>query len=362
MKITGIETEEISIPLSEEAFDSTARWSEFNLLLVEVGTDEGISGVSDIGPLHGKEMGVFAEIIERILKPKVVGENPFNIEKIWRNCVGYGSSAYALGRAGAIITATSAIDIALWDILAKALETPLFSLLGGEFREEVRLYASFMGQPEVEKVREVLKDGFDAVKVKVGLGVQRDLEYLETLREELGNEFKLMVDGNQGYDFDDALRFSKGAKNLDIEWLEEPVDVYNFRILGELSRRIEIPIALGENYYMMNEFLEAIQCGARFIQPDFNHAGGITQIRKIASLSEFYSVKLAPHLHSPVGFLSGLHILLSSPSGCIAEYPVYGEEWDRIFRNYLKIEKSRARIIERGGIGFEAEDLRTISS
>lgn len=362
MKITGIETEEISIALGEEAFDSTARWSEFNLLLVEVETDEGISGISDIAPLHGKEMGVFREIIDRILKPKVIGENPFKIERIWRNCIGYGSSAYALGRAGAVVTATSAIDMALWDILGKSLDTPLHSLLGGEFREEVTLYASFMGQPEVERLREVLKKGFEAVKLKVGFDVQKDVEYLRTLREELGNDFRLMVDGNQGYDFEDAVRFARMAKELDIEWFEEPVDVYNFRILKELSRRMEIPLALGENYYMMNEFLEAIESGARFIQPDFNHAGGITQIRKIASLSEFHSVKLAPHLHSPVGFLSGVHVLVSSPSGCIAEYPIYGEEWDRIFRNCVKIERSKARLIRRSGIGFEPEELRAISS
>ncbi|MDI3503060.1 MAG: D-galactarolactone cycloisomerase [Archaeoglobi archaeon] len=362
MRITGIETEEISIALSEEAFDSTARWSEFNLLLVEVKTDEGVSGISDIAPLHGREMGVFREIIERILKPKLIGENPFKIERIWRNCIGYGSSAYALGRAGAVVTATSAIDIALWDILAKSLKTPLYSLLGGEFREEVTLYASFMGQPEVGRVEEVLKNGFEAVKLKVGFDVQKDLEYLRLLREELGNEFRIMVDGNQGYDFEDAVRFAREAEELSIEWFEEPIDVYNFRALKELSRRIEIPVALGENYYMMGEFLEAIESGARFIQPDFNHSGGITQIRKIASLSEFHSVKLAPHLHSPVGFLSGLHILLSSPSGYIAEYPVYGEEWDRIFRKYVEIEKSKARVIRRDGIGFEPEELIAISS
>jgi len=358
MKITEIETKEISIPLEEEAFDSTAKWSELNLLLVEVHTDEGIIGVSDIAPLHEREMGIFEKIIEEKLRQKVIGENPYDVERLWIKMVGIGSGAYTLGKSGAIITATSSIDVALWDIIGKSLDTPLYNLLGGKVRKEVELYASFMGQPSVERIKDALKRGFRGVKVKVGFNVKEDVEYLRKLREELGYDFKLMVDGNQGYDLEEAVEFGKKVRELEILWLEEPVNIYNFKALKMLSEKIEIPIAVGENYYMLNEFLMVMEEGfARFVQPDVNHAGGITPIRKISSLAEVYGVKLAPHLHSIVGIVAGLHVLTASPSGYVAEYPIYGGRWDEILREYAVIEDGKARIRDRGGIGVDLKDL-----
>jgi D-galactarolactone cycloisomerase len=360
MKITEIETEGISIPLEEEAFDSTAKWSEFNLLLVRVHTDEGVVGVSDIAPLHEKEMGIFERIIEEKLKQKIIGENPYDVERLWIKMVGTGSGAYSLGKSGAIVTATSSIDVALWDIIGKSLEISLYNLLGGKVREEIDLYASFMGQPPVERIKEVLKRGFRGVKVKIGFNVKEDVEYIRKIREELGYDFKLMVDGNQGYDLEEAVEFSKKVSDFGILWLEEPVNVYNFKTLKMLSEKVDIPLAVGENYYMLNEFLTVMEGGtARYIQPDVNHAGGITPIRKISSLAEVYGVKLAPHLHSIVGIVVGLHILIASPSGYVAEYPIYGESWDKILEKYAIIEGGKAKIRDKGGIGVDLKDLRT---
>ncbi|MGC8911638.1 MAG: enolase C-terminal domain-like protein, partial [Nitrososphaeria archaeon] len=216
MKIVKVETEAVSLPLDEEAFDSTAKWSEFNFLLVKVSTDSGITGLSDIAPLHGKEMGIFEKIILDKLSPKVVGENPYDVERIWAKMVGFGSEAYALGRSGAVVTASSAIDIALWDIISKSFNTPLYNLLGGKLKDSIELYASFMGQPSTERVKDVLLKGFRGVKVKVGFNVKSDIEYVRMLRNELGFEFKLMVDGNQGYSIEEAKAFAEMVKDFEI--------------------------------------------------------------------------------------------------------------------------------------------------
>ncbi|MCX8188822.1 MAG: mandelate racemase/muconate lactonizing enzyme family protein [Nitrososphaeria archaeon] len=357
MKIVKVETESISLPLDEPAFDSTARWNEFNFLLVKVYTDEGIVGLSDIAPLHGKEMGVFEKIILGKLEKRIIGEDPHNIERIWTKMVGFGSEAYALGRSGAIITASSAIDVALWDIVSRSFNTPLYNLLGGKFRDSIELYASFMGQPPVEKVKDFISDGFRGVKVKVGFNVKKDIEYVKMLREELGYDFKLMVDGNQGYTVEEAKFFTKKVEDFEILWFEEPVDVYNFKGLKSLSKSTIIPVALGENYYMLNEFLKVIEENiAMIVQPDINHAGGLTQVRKISSIAESYNIKLAPHLHSIIGFMVGLHLLTASPNGYIAEYPVYGKRWkarDSILEKCLVIDNGIAKIVGEKGIGVE---------
>lgn len=360
MKISNIETLPISYPLEEGAFDSTAKWSEFNLLMVKVYTDDGFIGVSDIAPLHGREMKIFEKIILDKLAPKVVGENPFDREKIWVKMVGFGSEAYALGRSGAIITASSAIDVALWDIVGKSLNTPVYNLFGGRARDSVELYASFMGQPPVERIKDILREGFMGVKVKVGFNVKKDVEYLKRLRDELGYDFKLIVDGNQGYSLEEAKDFARRAEELEILWFEEPVNVYNFKGLNVLSKTVRIPLALGENYYMINEFLQVIEDGtARIIQPDVNHAGGLTQMKKISSIAEAYDVKLAPHLHSLVGFVVGLHVLMAQANGFIAEYPVYGKKWtfrDKFIEKCVIIKDGFCQLSCKNGIGIELDE------
>jgi L-alanine-DL-glutamate epimerase-like enolase superfamily enzyme len=364
MKIVKVETEAVSLPLEEEAFDSTARWREFNLLLVKVHTDEGLTGFSDIAPLHGKEMGIFEKIILDKLAPKVVGENPYDVERVWAKMVGFGSEAYALGRSGAIVTASSSIDVALWDIVGKSLNTPVYNLLGGMFRDSIELYASFMGQPPADRVKDVLGNGFKGVKVKVGFDVRKDVEYVKMLRDELGHDFKLMVDGNQGYTVEEAITFSRKVEGCNILWLEEPINVYNFNGLKVLSKGVVTPIALGENYYMISEFARVMEENvARIIQPDINHAGGLTQIRKISSIAEYYDIKLAPHLHSIIGFVAGLHLLTAAPNGYIAEYPIYGRVWkirDALLEKCILIRDGCAKILNKKGIGFEEEDLSSL--
>ncbi|GBC74792.1 D-galactarolactone cycloisomerase [archaeon HR06] len=356
MKISKIETIPVSLPLKEEAFDATSKWENFNLLFVEVITDNGIVGLGEIAPLHGKEMPIFEAIIKKRLEGRIIGEDPYNLERIWWKMVGKGSDAYTLGRSGAIITAASAIDMALWDIVSKSFDTPLYNLLGGKFRDKVELYLSFMGEVDIDRVKKLKKEGFRAAKFKVGFNLKKDVEKVKRLREELGEEFKIMVDANQGYELDEAIKFSESFENLC--WFEEPIDVYNLRGLKILARRSKIPIALGENYY--NEFSTIITRGlADIIQPDINHVGGVTQLRRIASLAEVYHLKFAPHLHSILGFVIGLHVLISQPRGYLAEYPIYGERWeerDKIIEKCVNIKDGFCELNCKRGIGIELDD------
>ena len=368
MKISNIDVIPLSYPLEQEAYDATARWKEFNWILVKVETSNGLLGLADIAPLHGKEMEIFEAIIKKKLERLVIGESPYDVERIWMKMIGKGSSAYALGNKGAVVSAASAIDVALWDIISQSLGTPLYNILGGKFREKIMLYLSFMGPVCAEMLEEFKRRGFKAVKLKVGFDVKKDVEEVRRVREAFG-DFKITVDGNQGYDLYQAIEFSERASEFNVEWLEEPINVFNIKDLSILASKSKIPIALGENYYSLHEFSEVIVEGiAGVIQPDINHCGGITRIKKIASIAECYDVKFAPHTHSIIGFVVSLHLLTSSPIGYVAEYPMYGKEWtlrDKFIEKCVKIEDGHAELTCKKGIGIvydEAliENYRTV--
>ena len=359
LKISSVDVISLTYPLEQEAYDATVRWKDFNWILVRVETSNGLVGLADIAPLHGKEMGIFEAIIKKKLERIVVGENPYDLERIWVKMIGKGSSAYALGNKGAVVSAVSAIDVALWDIVSQSLGTPLYNILGGKFREKVMVYPSFMGPVPTDMLEEIKRRGFKAIKFKVGFDVKKDVEEVKRVREALG-DFKIMVDGNQGYDLYQAIEFSERAREFNVEWLEEPIDVFNIKDLSILADKSRIPIALGENYYSLHEFSEVIVGGiAGVIQPDINHGGGVTQIKKIASIAECYDVKFAPHTHSIIGFVVGLHLLTSTPNGYIAEYPMYGKEWalrDKFIEKCVKIEDGYAELTCRKGLGIEYDE------
>lgn len=356
MKVSDIEVFKLTCPLEEEAYDATARWRSFNLVLVKVTTSNGLVGLADITPVYKEQMTIFEAVIEKWLKQIVVGEDPHDLERNWRRMIGKGSSAYALGNRGIIVSAASAIDIALWDITSKSFGTPLYNLLGGKFRDKVMVYPSFMGYVSTEILDEVKKQGFKAVKFKVGFDVESDLKEVRKVRDAL-REFKIMLDGNQGFDLYGAIGFAERVKEFKIEWFEEPINVFNIKDLRILANKIDVPIALGENYYSLDEFSTVITDGvANIIQPDINHGGGLTQIRKIASIAECYDVKFAPHLHSIIGFVVGVHMLTSFPNAYIAEYPMYGKEWkfrDKFIEKGVKIEDGYAKLTCKEGIGVE---------
>ncbi|MGQ9781465.1 MAG: mandelate racemase/muconate lactonizing enzyme family protein [Nitrososphaeria archaeon] len=360
MKISNIETIPVSCPLEEEAFDATVRWKDFNMLFVKVTTGDGLTGIGEIAPLHGREMPIFESIIRKRLKERVIGEEPYDLEKIWVKMVGKGSDAYALGSSGAVITAASAIDIALWDMVSRSFSTPLYNLLGGRFRDSVELYLSFMGDVPIDRLKRLKAKGFKALKLKVGFNVRNDVQKIRYVRGELGNDLKLMLDCNQGFSLDQAIKFTELASKHDPYWLEEPINVHNMNALNALLKKSKIPLALGENYYTLQEFISVMEKGiASFIQPDINHAGGLTRVKKIVSIAECYDVKLAPHMHSIIGFVVGLHALTACPSGLIAEYPMYGERWefrDKLIEKCVTVEDGKAELICKNGIGVELDE------
>lgn len=290
------------------------------VLLVEVVTDEGISGWGEAyGPAR-----VIEAAVSQFFRPLIIGRPAEDPEALWQAL--YNRSC-DYGRKGIMLSAISAIDIALWDILGKAQGRPVYKLLSGsgEPVRQVTAYASGMyflkcddlpGSMAEEAAR-YAADGFRGMKMKIGLSFERDMANVAAVRESIGEETALMVDANHAYGVEDALRMSHALEGYSIVWFEEPVspdDLAGYRRVREESK---VLIAGGECEFTRYGFEPFIRGGcADVVQPDPCAAGGISEVRKIVELADecgrrvvFHTwgsaVALAVALHLNAGLFAG---------------------------------------------------------
>jgi D-galactarolactone cycloisomerase len=297
MKITDVKTIRLraTIPAEGQVFSRSGVRSTRSTTLVQVETDEGVSG---IGSCSGN--GELIEVIVgKVLRPLLVGMDPTEIDEIWNKCYVRGGHK-EFGTRGVGVVALSGVDVALWDILGKLRGAPLYELLGGICRNKVPVYATALYPEEPSKVakraRGFADQGFHGVKIKVGFDLDQDIRIVRAVRQELGKEFIVMTDANQGYTLDAALKASDAFADCGAYWLEEPLfieDIEGHRILREKGRT---PIAVGENLHMGYAFENFIVRGAAdFVQPDVARAGGITELRKITALAAKHNVPVSLH-------------------------------------------------------------------
>jgi L-rhamnonate dehydratase len=290
-------------------------------LLVEIFTDDGLTGLGNaaLAPQATKQ------VIDLYLKPLLIGQNPWDIERLWQHMY---RKTVAFGRKGIGMVAISAVDIALWDLLGKSAGQPVFRILGGRTKTCVPVYASRLygaGLPELAaEAKRYKEDGYRAMKLRFGWGpadgasgMQRNVELVRTVRETVGNEIDVMADAYMGWTLDYAKRMLPLLEPFHLRWLEEPVIPDDISGYAELKSYGRIPIAGGEHEFTLYGFRELLESRALdYIQFDTNRVGGITQARKIASLAEAYSVPVIPH----AGQMHNYHIVLSSLNSPMAEY------------------------------------------
>ena len=207
------------------------------------------------------------------------------------------------GRKGEVIRAISAVDIALWDIMGKAVDKPLYKLLGG-YRDKVPVYASGGYYQEskgidglVKEMTSYVEQGFKAVKMKIGrLSIKEDVERVKAVREAIGDDIQLMVDANSAFDASTAIRLARKLEEYDIFWFEEPVPPYDLDGYAKVTKASRIPIAAGESEFTRFGFRELItKGGVEIIQPDVSRAGGISECKKITAIASAYNLSYTPH-------------------------------------------------------------------
>ena len=379
MKITNIEAKWLRcrIPKERQHTSDFGRLTTFDMTLVRIDTDGGIAGYGEAKAGVGSA-GINAPVVAVIseeLCPLLIGRDPRDISGLWERmyngvrahyALEYGRAFPELGRRGLRISAISGVDMALWDILGKALGVPVYRLLGGRCRDTVPGYASG-GWADAEHIGKQLLEiigpgGFSAVKMRVGAmdgDVGTSVDRVRAAREALGPGVRLMVDAHGTFDPRSARRFCRGVEDCNLSWFEEPVGADNVRGMAEVRACTDIPIAAGESLFTRFDFREFIQANALdILQPDPAIAGGITEAMRIAALASAHQLTLAPHLWgSALLFAAGLQIAAAVPNCTALEYPMgFNPMLRELAEEDFAIQDGQVEIPDGPGLGITVNE------
>lgn len=307
MKIVDVKATNIDMgPIEKPSHDATTITYRSFFGLVEVFTDEGITGIC---PVYANP-----RVVEKTLAPRIVGQNPLDYERIWD---------LLQPRLPYRILDTAKIDIAIWDLIGKILNQPVWRLLGGA-QPVVPVYCAGGLYAEdktiadlQEEMVEYVEMGFKAVKMKVaGAPFKEDVARVKAVREAIGPDVDLLVDANHGWTVTEAIQFARRIEEFEPYWLEEPVESQHPRANAEVTMAINMPTATGENLQGRHAFRNLIDAhGADIIQADAFNCGGITEWRKIAAYAQAHNLRMAPHGSAIVGS----HLVASQTHGLIVE-------------------------------------------
>ena len=321
MKISSIKSHVLRYELDKELGYSQQYYKHRTAHLVEIETDEGITGWGEcFGP--GNIALANKYIVEKVIQPLIIGEDPINKEYIWHKVYNLLRDS---GQKGMPIQALSGIDIALWDILAKKAKLPLYQLLGGKTNNKIPVYGygMMLQKKPVEELCELFKKeanqikekNFKAMKMKVGLGPKEDLKLVSAVREAIGDDFKLMVDANHAYNKNDALYVGRGLDEMEIYWFEEPVAPEDYDGYKELKEKLKTNIAGGEAEFTKYGWNQLIKNNCIDIaQPEVCGLGGITEYLKVSALAQSNFIPIVNHVWgSALSVAVNLHLLTSLP-------------------------------------------------
>ncbi len=326
MKITEVEAIWLQLPVVDERCDGTQ-----DTLIVRVHTDAGIIGVGEVdsSPMVAKAIieAPLSHAIARGLRQCVLGQNPLDIAVLWERM--YQGTIF-FGRGGAAQQAISGIDMALWDIMGKALGLPVYQLLGGAFHTKLRAYASnlFGATPAAtyEQARRLVDQGFSAVKFgwgPLGQSEALDIALVQQARAGLGDAVDLMIDGGLAYDASTAIRRSHQFAEFRPYWLEEPLHPDDLEGYARLVQASPLRIAAGEQETTIQGFQALLDAGLDVIQPDVARVGGISRAIEIGRLTAQRRRLCVNHSYKTgVSIAASLHFLAALPNAALLEYCV----------------------------------------
>jgi D-galactarolactone cycloisomerase len=319
MKISKIEPFVVSHHLKEMFYFSQWQYDTRTICLVKITCDDGTFGWGEgYGPAGVIKAGV------EFFRESLIGCNPLETESLWQMMY-LRSLDYA--RRGVLLSALSAIDVALWDLKGKILGQPVSVLLGGRRRQSVRTYATGMYFTKAESLSEKLaqealgykEQGFDAMKMKVGLNIEEDIENVKAVRQAIGPDIDLMIDANHAYSLTEAMKLARAVESYRISWFEEPVSPEYYSSYSQLRKATSIPIAGGECEYLRCGFLHLFQQQCVDIaQPDICAAGGLTEVKRIADMAYTFGVDLVPHTWGTgIALSAAMHLIanIDMPGG-----------------------------------------------
>ena len=377
MKITKVTPWLISAPAPYlDTADDNKEPRQREYVFIEVSTDEGITGWGEItGTFPVANRSVCAAL--RHVSDLIEGDDPRLIEMIWNKI--FRSFTY-MGSRGATTNIISAIDIALWDIRGKVLGLPISELFGGPVRDGVPIYCHPQNGSSIEEmvqhVKAIVETGQKALKLdpfqphheeesngyltgklsaeSENLGADR----IAAIREAVGPDIEVMIDCHGRFDAPTAIRLAKALEPYNIWWFEEPVPVESTHALRQVRENVDVPICVGERLHTRWEFVPILENElADFIMPDVTWTGGISEIKKIATMAEAYYVPISPHDASgPVNVLAGAHAMASVPNHYRVETSrAKLNAYDEYIDHPLDIRGDKIYLSDRPGLGIELD-------
>ena len=325
MPITRVQTDHFSIPLPVVLSDAMhGEMPSFELVTARIADEDGHEGLGYTYVLGAGARAIHA-VIERDIAPVLVGRDDDRIEATWKML--WWRLHYA-GRGGLAMHALSAVDIALWDLVAQRTGLPLWRLLGGA-DPRVAAYAGgidlqFTLDALLEQTDRNLANGFRAIKMKVGRDVLgEDVERVRAMRAHLGDDFPLMVDANMRWTVDAAIRAARALRPFDLVWLEEPTIPEDFAGHARILAEGGVPVSAGENLHTLHDFQHMLAAGGvSYIEPDVSNCGGITVWMKVAHMAEARNIPVTSHGVHDIH----VHLLGAVPNASFLEVHGFGLE------------------------------------
>ena len=339
-----------------------------NWLVIKLNTDDPkLFGLGDASAMEDENE--VKSIISSWTEKYLSGKDPLESEVLWTNL--YHDPHARGGRLAT--TSLSGIDIALWDIKGKILKEPVWKLLGGSFREKIRVYANGWytnpGTPKLnaEEAKKVADMGYTALKFdpfgqnnyyKISLE-ELDIaeKRVEFVRKSVGDNIDILIEAHAKFNVMNAIKIGKKLEKYNPLWYEEPVSEERISELLEVRRKVNIPIATGERLYTKFPFSEIVdKHAADVLQPDIANAGGITELKKISAIAEAKHITMAPHnVCSPVGAIAEMHLDKSIVNFEIQEYHAefYTEHYFSVFHGFPRQSDGYIELSDKPGLGLE---------
>jgi galactonate dehydratase len=370
MKITDVLIH-VTAPIGDTVtFSGRLSW-----VFVEIQTDEGVTGIGECSNFPRKGNSAVVATLEAI-KDELIGRDPSRIEEIW---IDIFRQFTFLGSRGLASTVASGVDIALWDLKGKALGRPVHDLLGGAVHDAIPLYTHPGGETwehVAERTAGLIEQGWDAFKfdpfgesgarVTSYLGgdiskpeIRTAAESIERVREAVGQDVEILIDFHGNYNVTSALRCIRALEPYDIGWFEEPLQPENTDALRQLRAQTDAPLCVGERLYTRWDFLPIFRDRlANYVMPDVCWTGGISELKKIATMAEAHAIPIAPHgALGPLQTLASAHVMLGTPNLFRLEIlgPDFLTHYDAAITEPLDIRDGRLFLSDRPGLGVELD-------
>jgi L-alanine-DL-glutamate epimerase-like enolase superfamily enzyme len=348
MKVIKVETTPVVLQLPQPISSALGEMRCFGCVLVHVYTDEGIVGENFVFTLNNVRTAVLREMIDG-LAPLIIGCDPEHTAAFWSNA---WTGINFLGHKGVTVVGISAIDGALWDIVGKASNRPLYRLLGGA-RDAVPAYHSgglWLSRSTDELVEEAglyVSQGFRAIKMRLGCATAKeDIERVKAVRQAIGPGIKLMADANQGLTESEAIRLGRMLEEFDLAWFEEPLPAWDLEGVARVAAALDTPIASGETEYTRYGFRRMLELrSADVLMPDLQRVGGVTEFMRVAHLAAAYDVPVSSHVFSEMS----VQVLGAVSNALYLEYVPW---FSSLYNEVLEFHDGKAIVPERPGWGF----------